>query len=137
MSEANKQVALRFIESMGAGDRDAFAATLAPDCVAIAKGFAQVSGRREHDEMIATAAGFKEIAPGGFLPVIRSVTAEGDRVAVEWEGQAVLADGTPYHNQYLMMFFLRDGLIAQVNEYFCTKLADEVMWPQVAGFRPR
>ena len=135
MSEANKKVALAFIESMGRGDGAAFAATLAPDSFTIAKGFAQVSGRREHAEMIATATGFKEIAPSGFKPVIHSVTAEGDRVAVEWEGQAVLADGTPYHNQYLMMFFLRDGLIAQVNEYFCTKLADDVMWPQVAKYR--
>jgi uncharacterized protein len=137
MSEANKKIALQFVESMGAGDRDAFAATLTPDCVAIAKGFAQVSGRREHDEMIATAAGFKEIAPAGFKPVIHSLTAEDDRVAVEWEGQAVLADGTPYHNQYLMLLHFRDGLIRQVNEYFCTKLADEVMWPQVAKFRPQ
>jgi ketosteroid isomerase-like protein len=137
MSEANKKVALEFIESMGRGDGAAFAATLAPDSFALAKGFAQVSGRREHDEMVATAAGFREIAPAGFKPIIHSVTAEGDRVAVEWEGQAVLADGTPYHNQYLMLFFLRDGLIAQVNEYFCTKLADEVMWPQVARYRPQ
>jgi ketosteroid isomerase-like protein len=137
MSEANKKVALEFIESMGRGDGAAFAATLAPDSFAIARGFAQVSGRREHDEMVATAAGFREIAPAGFKPIIQSVTAEGDRVAVEWEGQAVLADGTPYHNQYLMLFFLRDGLIAQVNEYFCTKLADEVMWPQVARYRPQ
>lgn len=137
MSEANKKVALQFIDSMGCGDREAFAATLAPDCVAIAKGFAQVSGRREHDEMIATASGFKQIAPAGFKPIIHSVTAEDNRVAVEWEGQAVLADGTAYHNQYLMMFFLRDGLICQVNEYFCTKLADEIMWPQVAKYRPQ
>ena len=136
MSEANKKIALAFIESMGRGDAAAFAATLTPDSFALAKGSAQVSGRREHDEMVATAAGFREIAPDGFKPIIRSVTAEGDRVAVEWEGQAVFADGTLYHNQYLMLFTLRDGLIAQVNEYFCTKLADEVMWPMVAKYRP-
>ncbi len=136
MSEANKKVALEFIESMGRGDEATFAACLTPDSFTIAKGFAQVSGRREHDEMIATASGFKEIAPAGFKPIIRTVTAEGDRVAVEWEGQATLASGAEYHNQYLMLFTMRDGLIAQVNEYFCTKLADEVMWPMVAKYRP-
>ncbi|RYD87767.1 MAG: nuclear transport factor 2 family protein [Sphingomonadales bacterium] len=135
MSEANKKVALEFIDSMGRGDEAAFAACLTPDSFALAKGYAQVSGRREHDEMVATAAGFKHIAPEGFKPVIRSVTAEGDRVAVEWEGQATLANGTPYHNQYLMLFTLRDGKIAQVNEYFCTKLADEAIWPLIAKFR--
>jgi ketosteroid isomerase-like protein len=136
MSEANKQVALQFIESMGRGDAQAFAATLTPDSFALAKGTAQVSGRRDHDEMIATAAGFREIVPEGFQPVIRSITAEGDRVAVEWEGQATLANGAAYHNQYLMLFHFRDGRIAQVNEYFCTKLADEVIWPLVAKYRP-
>lgn len=137
MSEANKQVALNFIDAMGRGDRDAFVACLTEDAFTIAKGFANVSGRREYAEMVATAAGFAQIAPGGFKPVIRTVTAEGDRVAVEWEGNAVLANGQSYGNQYLMLFTLRDGRICQVNEYFCTKLADEVMWPMVAGFRPR
>jgi hypothetical protein len=136
MSEQNKQVALTFIDAMGRGDREAFGACLAKDAFTLAKGFAHVSGRREYDEMIATAAGFKDIAPGGFKPVIRSVTAEGDRVAVEWEGNATLANGAAYGNQYLMLFTLRDGKICQVNEYFCTKLADEVIWPLVARFRP-
>jgi len=31
---------------------------------------------------------------------------------------------------------LRDGKICQVNKYFCTRLADEVIWPLIAGFRP-
>ena len=54
MSEANKTVAVQFVEAMGRGDREDFAATLTPDSFALAKGIAHVSGRREHDEMIAT-----------------------------------------------------------------------------------
>ena len=95
-----------------------------------------LAGRRDYPEMVATAAGFAQIAPDGFQPIIRTVTAEGDRVAVEWEGNAVLANGKAYANQYLMLFTFRDGKICQVNEYFDTKLADEVMWPMVAGYRP-
>jgi hypothetical protein len=33
-----------------------------------------------------------------------------------------------------MVFTLRDGKIKHVNEYFCTKLADEVLYPVVAAF---
>jgi ketosteroid isomerase-like protein len=65
-------------------------------------------------------------------PSVGTVTAEGDRVVVEWEGDAKTSAGTPYCNQYCMVFTLRDGKIKQVNEYFCTILADNVLWPLVA-----
>jgi ketosteroid isomerase-like protein len=32
-----------------------------------------------------------------------------------------------------MVFMLRDGRIRQVNEYFCTLLADKVLWPLVSA----
>jgi len=66
-------------------------------------------------------------------PVIRSVTAEGDRVVVEFEGNATLSNGASYCNQYCMVFTLSDGRIKQVNEYFCTLLADEVLFPLIAA----
>ena len=62
---------------------------------------------------------------------------EGDRVAVEFEGNAVTCEGKPYCNQYCMVFTLRDGKIKQVNEYFCTKLADDVLYPAFAALEQR
>lgn len=52
---------------------------------------------------------------------------------VEFEGNATLANGKSYNNQYCMVFTLRQGRIKQVNEYFCTLLADEVLYPLVAA----
>ena len=61
--------------------------------------------------------------------------AEGDWVVVEFEGNATTREGTPYNNQHCMVVTLADGRIKQVNEYFCTLLADEVLWPLVEKMR--
>ena len=75
------------------------------------------------------AMGAGEVLPTGLRTDVKSVTAEGDRVAVEFEGNATTSDGKAYNNQYCMVFTLADGRIKQVNEYFCTLLAEAVLWP--------
>lgn len=136
MSEGNKKVVLDFIAAMGAGEADAAAACLASDAFTIAKGYTKFAGRRDRAVMLGTIEAFNSMVPTGLRPSIKSVTAEGDRVIVEWEGDAVTSAGTAYRNQYCMVFFLTDGLIRQVNEYFCTIHADTVLWPLVAAMAP-
>jgi ketosteroid isomerase-like protein len=133
MSEQNKKVVLTFIEAMGKGDAAAAAPCIADDTFTLAKGFGKFAGVRTHDTILATIAAFRQLMPAGMEPVIHSVTAEGDRVVVEFEGNGTLINGESYCNQYCMVFMLRDGRIRQVNEYFCTILADEKLWPLVAG----
>jgi ketosteroid isomerase-like protein len=134
MSEQNKQVVLTFLEAMGKSDAAKAAPCLAPDAFTLAKGFSKFAGVRHYDTILATITAFKELVPTGLSPIIHSVTAEGDRVAVEFEGNATLRNGASYCNQYCMVFTLRDGKISQVHEYFCTKLADEVLYPVAAEF---
>lgn len=133
MSEQNKQIVLTFIEAMGKGDAAAAAPCIAEDTFTLAKGFGKFAGVRTHDTILATIGAFKQIMPSGMEPKILSVTAEGERVVVEFEGNGTLINGESYCNQYCMVFTLRDGKIRQVNEYFCTILADEKLWPLVAG----
>jgi len=133
MSEQNKQVVLNFINAMGKGDAEAAAPCLAPDAFTLAKGFGKFAGVRQHDLILATIGAFRKLVPDGMQPVIQSVTAEGDRVVVEFEGNATLSNGASYCNQYCMVFTLQGGRIKQVNEYFCTILADEVLFPLVAA----
>jgi ketosteroid isomerase-like protein len=134
MSEQNKRVVVKFIEAMGKSDAAAAASCLAPDATTLAKGFSKFSGIRHYDRIIGTIEVFKRLVPTGLSPTIHTVTAEGDRVTVEFEGNATLSNGKPYCNQYCMVFTLRDGKIKHINEYFCTKLADEVLYPVVAAF---
>jgi uncharacterized protein len=133
MSEQNKQVVLTFIDAMGRSDPDTAAPCLTPDAYTLAKGFSKFAGVRNHDVILATIAAFKQLVPTGLSCIVKTVTAESERVVVEFEGNATLANGKPYNNQYCMVFSMRDGRIAQVNEYFCTKLAEEVLWPLVAA----
>lgn len=133
MTETNKQTVLAFIEAMGRGDADAAAPCITEDAYTLAKGFGHFAGVRERDTILATIAAFRQLMPGGMDPNIISITAEGDRVAVEFEGNGTLFNGESYNNEYCMVFTLRDGRICQVNEYFCTILADEKLWPLVAG----
>ena len=129
MSEANKQTALKFLYAMSVGDAEGQADCLGPDAVTITKGFAQVSGQRNRETMLATVTAFKDIVPTGFRPKVHRVIAEGDTVVLEWEGDAVLSNGEPYCNQYAFIFTFKNGLISRLNEYFCTVLADKVILP--------
>jgi hypothetical protein len=137
MSEQNKQIAVQFVEAFSRGDAEATKAMLAPDAVAISKGFGKLSGQRSYEFIVATTAKFTEIIPGGLRPTFKSVTGEGDRVAIEFEGDATLANGERYCNEYCMVFTLRDGKIKQVNEYFCTILADEKIGPLLSDVEER
>ena len=129
MNEANKQVALNFLAAMDRGDGEAMDQCLTRDAFTNTQGFAGVSGQRSREMMVATASAFKDIVPTGFRPKMKKVVAEGDTVVLEFEGDAVLSSGEPYCNQYVFVFSFESGKIRQLNEYFCTVLADRVMLP--------
>lgn len=131
MIERNKQVVLTFIDAMGRSDGAAAIPCLDPEAYTLAKGFGKFAGVRRYETIVGTIDAFKQLLPTGLRPSIKSVTAEGDRVVVEFEGNAETLEGKPYCNQYCMVFTMRDGRILQVNEYFCTILADQVLWPLV------
>lgn len=132
MSEANKQVALDFLHAMSTADAEGMARCITADAETITKGFAQVSGRRNRETMLATAAAFLDVVPTGFRPKIEQVVAEGNTVVLEFEGNAVLSNGEPYCNQYVFIFTFENGKIRRLNEYFCTVLADRTIMPLLA-----
>lgn len=133
MSEQNKAVVLKFIQAFSDGDAETAKTCLTPESTVMAKGFGKLSGPRTYEIIVATTGAFKQVIPTGLRPDFKTVTAEGDRVAVEWEGNATLANGESYCNQYCMVFTVKDGKIRHVNEYYCTILADERIGPLLAG----
>lgn len=132
MSEANKAVVVTFIKAFSDGDAETAKTCLAPGAMTIAKGFGKLSGPRPYEIIVATTASFKDIIPTGLRPEFISLTSEGDRVVAEFQGDATLANGESYCNQYCMVFALENGLIKTVNEYYCTLLADEKILPLLA-----
>ncbi len=129
MSEANKAVALKFIMAMSANDPVGAAACLAPDATAVATGNSHFKGARNARMMIDGIEAFKSLMPGGLNLTVVSAVADGDKVALECEGHATTSAGTTYDNSYVFMCTLREGKIVLINEYFCTVLANEVLWP--------
>lgn len=133
MMDQEKDLVLKFIKAMGAGDRESASTCLNTDAITVAKGYGKFSGVRQYDTIVGTIEAFAQLFPEGLKPDIKTVTAEGERVVVEFEGHGITCAGDDYHNQYCMVFTLRDGKIKQVDEYFCNKLADKVLWPLVEG----
>jgi ketosteroid isomerase-like protein/carbon monoxide dehydrogenase subunit G len=129
--EQNKSVVLTFIDAMSTSNAALADTCVAPDAFTVAKGYGKFAGVRTRETMIGTIDAFKELLPTGLKVEVKSVTADGNVVVVEFEGDATTRDGKPYQNQYCMVFMLAEGKIKQVNEYFCNVHADEVLWPLV------
>jgi len=135
MRKDNKAVALQFMEAMSTNNPELADECVAEDGIAIAKGTTKFAGSRNRDQMVGGIELFKRMIPTGLRFTIGDVTVEDNRVVVEAEGNAVTVAGMPYRNQYCFVFTLKDGKIKKVHEYFCTKLADAVLWPlaEMAG----
>lgn len=129
MSETNRQVALAFLKAMGSNDTEGARATLAPDGCAIAMGNSHFAGTRDATTIIGSIEAFKSLMPTGLRLNVKTVTAEGDRVVVEAEGNAETSAGTRYANNYVFVFTMENGKVKEVKEYFCSILANEVLWP--------
>ena len=129
MSEQHKAVALRFLETMGGNDPEGAAACFAPGGRAVTMGTGNFSGARDAATIAGAIEAFKTLMPTGLRFTVKSVTAEGDSVVIEAAGNAETSAGTRYANNYVFVFAMSDGKIAEVREYFCTRYADEVLWP--------
>jgi ketosteroid isomerase-like protein len=57
----------------------------------------------------------------GLKMTVKSLIAEGDRVAVEVESWGELQNGRVYNNEYHFLMTIRDGKICEVKEYLDTQ----------------
>jgi uncharacterized protein len=85
-------------------------------------GRAKVSG--EKDKRTVSLL-FKMIFRGfrSFAFTVHETTAEADRVAATAESHGEHKSGKRYNNHYHFLFFLKDGKIVRVKEYFDTEHA--------------
>jgi ketosteroid isomerase-like protein len=126
-----RETALRFLEAMGAGDAKTAAECLAPGAITMARNFSNFSGVHDREEIVSMIANFRALMPSGLHFNIISVIADGDRVAVECDGDAVTSAGSPYRNQYCFVMRFAGDRIKEIHEYFCSKRAEDVLWPLV------
>ncbi|KQK61060.1 hypothetical protein AOX61_10260 [Pseudomonas aeruginosa] len=108
----NKQLVLEYLQHMEAGN------TL--DALALASDEARfwMPGPGELSKS-HVADFFAQVGPLilSMKFTIHGITEEGERIAVEASGNAQLANGKQYLNEYHFLFIVRDGQIVSMKEY--------------------
>ncbi|RVT93670.1 nuclear transport factor 2 family protein [Sphingomonas crocodyli] len=107
----NKDLAIRFINSISSGERDM--SLLADDITWWVPG----RGVLDRETFLQVANAFRAVRAGPFRMVIRNVTADEDRVAVETSGEGPLIDGSIYANDYHFLIRIEGGKIKEIREH--------------------
>jgi len=117
--EANKRIVQEYFTCMGRGDIDGAMSFLADDAIWWVPGKWEMSGSFTKAQMLDM---LKQGLPfeGPLKYDIQQVTAEANRVAVEFESHGKLKDGRAYDNTYHFLFTLENGKFTRVNEYVDT-----------------
>lgn len=117
--EANKLIVEQFHDAMARGDGAGALALLAPDALWWMPSDEIGGVTRTRDDMVAVFTLFGGMYREPPRMELVSLTAEGDRVALEKSARGgETFGGARYDNDYFMLFRLRDGLIVEVREYF-------------------
>jgi len=66
----------------------------------------------------------------GIKPVVRSVTAQADRVVILFDAAGTAKDGKPYTNSYAWFFRMKDGRVVEANAFF-DAVAFNDLWARV------
>lgn len=122
MLEENKQTVRGLFEAINTQDIEKAEALLADNLNWWIIGRAKVSGEKDKRTVRLI---FKMIFRGfnSFAFTLHDLTAEGNRVAVTAESRGEHKSGKKYNNHYHFLFFLQDGKIHRVKEYFDTEHA--------------
>ena len=95
MTDRNREVTLKFIEAMGSNDAQGAAECLAPDGMAVTKGFSKASGTRKAGTVVEAIESFKALMPTGLRLEVLTVTAEAYGVGnEEFEDDLPVESGT-------------------------------------------
>jgi ketosteroid isomerase-like protein len=133
----NKKLIETIFAGIAAGDRAPFTAALADDVTM------RVTGRnswsqtfRGKEALLRDLYGYLAtlVAEGRRTVPLRFI-ADGDHVVVEAVGEMRTRAGTPYDNEYCLVYRLKDGKIVEIREYLDSALCERVLGPYPADRR--
>jgi len=133
LEESNKQLVREFFDAMNRGDVAALVAAYADDGRLETMGRTLISGRFTKAQIAAAAGQIYQAFPTGISFTIDSMTAEGDRVAVEAHSAGQHVSGRLYTNEYYFLFVFRDGYVALLREYMDSERVTDIL---CGGQRP-
>jgi hypothetical protein len=123
----NKKLVEAFFGALNKGDTAAVVEAYADDGYCLTMGNTLISGKYSKAQIRDAAGGIFQVFPKGIRFVIKAVTAEGERVAVEAESEGLHVSGKLYSNQYHFLFRFRDGKIAEFKEYMDTERVTDIL----------
>ena len=135
--EASKKVVLDYLRAQGRGDDDAIAALLADDVqwrppAGVPLG--QPTGRENVMQTMAEAgARFFDLST--MKVEIKWIIAEGDKVVIRQSATAKATNGKDYENEYVWVYVVRDGQIAEIAGKF-RALLEACLQPQAEARAP-
>jgi uncharacterized protein len=96
-----------------------FGALLAPDVVWTIHGSGPVADTyRSQDDFVERASvPLTSRLATPIVPEVRGIYAVGDTVLIRFDGSATTTSGTPYSNQFLWMFRMKDGLVIEAEAF--------------------
>jgi uncharacterized protein len=125
-----KAILTDYVAAIQAGDEQAIRESFAEDATWTLAGELPISGTWEGRDAIVgdfLATAMAHYRPGSVSLEITGMIAEGDSVALQWTSRAHTLDGSPYENQCIGVFTVRDGKIRSVHEYMDTHYAYRAM----------
>jgi ketosteroid isomerase-like protein len=131
--QRNRKHAEDFFAAMNRGDAKALVDAYAEDGRLVTSGRTLISGTYSKAQVAAAAGSIFEVFPQGIHFTIKSMTAEGDRVAVEAESEGMHVSGKLYTNQYHFLCRFRDGKLVEFKEYMDTERVTDIL---CGGQRP-
>lgn len=127
--EQNKQIVRAFFSRFTAGDIAGALALMTEDCTWLIPGKPErmaTAGEYSKERIARLFHRMLGQLPGGLKMTVKSMIAEGDRVAAEVESAGDLKNGRRYRQQYHFAIGLAEGRIRSVREYLDTQHAHDV-----------
>lgn len=132
-AESNKARAIQFLDDLSHGRVDAAIAAYAEDGSVETMGETLISGLTEYPGIPGAIRGILDAFPDGITFSIKSMVAEGDKVAIEASSHGEHVSGKTYTNDYHFLFEFRDGKLFRLREYMDTERVTDVL---CNGMRP-
>lgn len=123
----NKKLIHDAFTAWSLGDGRPFFKLLADDVRWTVIGSTPVSGTyNSKRDFRQTVKSLSERFASDLKVAVRDVFADGDKVAVQWEGHAVGKNGTAYDQTYCWVMRVRDGLVRECIAYLDTELVTKL-----------
>jgi hypothetical protein len=136
-TEETRRIVAGYVAALQRGDIDALRASFTPEATWTIRGDIPVAGTWTGPDEILDgflAKMFAVLDPAA--PVtqdLRRIIADGEWAVAEWTSHARARNGTPYDNDYAVVFHVTGGHIDAVTEYCDTSYMRRILFDQEAG----